>query len=154
MKNQFTPTKSLLKILNRLLKPYYAQKEERLLILEQIVSQFSGKDSLKFIVNDEFYLILVQNSLNHSAHKRYPGSPFPYLSNVEKFYSSLGDYNTDLLKYGLKYRLKEALTETDLIGSHIFLSSHHTFNKKGNAYLYYQYQRLHRYRQRSQITEY
>lgn len=154
MKNQFTPTKSLLKILNRLLKPYYAQKEERLLILEQIVSQFSGKDSLKFIVNDEFYLILVKNSLNHSAHKRYPGSPFPYLSNVEKFYSSLGDYNTELQKYNLNYRLKEELRESDQLGSHIFLSSYHNENRKGNNYLYYQYKRLERYRNRHQIIEY
>lgn len=154
MKNQFTPTKSLLKILNRLLKPYYAQKEERLLILEQIVSQFSGKASFKFVLNDEFYLILVKNSINQSCHKRYPGSPFPYLSNVEKFYSSLGDYNTELSKYGLKYRLKEELHESDQLGSHIFLSSYHNYNKKGNTYLYYQYKRLERYRNRHQITEY
>jgi len=81
---------NLIKDLNALLKNEIPQKEERLLLIEKLVSQFGRTSSLKYQINEESYLILTKDERITKRLKRYPESPFPLLSTVELFSNSIG----------------------------------------------------------------
>jgi hypothetical protein len=89
--------------------------------------------------------------------KRYEGTPLPLLSNLERFFSSLGALNEELLSYGISTRLKlndDEEIDSSKIGSKIFIVYHSSINSRGNRYLKKQYKRLKEFRHYNKISEY
>lgn len=147
---------NLIKDLNALLKHEIPQKEERLLLIEKLVSQFGKTSSLKYMINEKSYLILTKDERITKRLKRYPESPFPLLSTVELFSNSIGLWNSALLQYGLQTRAKlhDLPNNYSEVGTQIFLIHVNKINLRGNRYLRRQYKRLKAFRSFSKIADY
>jgi hypothetical protein len=86
-----TNNKSLLKELNRILKIYYPEGDQRTQLIVEIISKFSKRESLRYELKDQNYLILSKDKRNKSPKQKYPNSPFPLLPNTEIFGKTLGE---------------------------------------------------------------
>lgn len=87
--------------------------------------------------------------------KKYKNSPFPLLSNIEYFSNSIGEWNSELLQYGIKARHKDKDYKSEgQAGIRIHLIKYDTLNNKNNRYLIRQYQRLEKYRECNEIHNY
>jgi len=149
-------TNQLLRNLDRILQKYHLSKEERTLQIEMITTQFSKKTFLKYPLDENAFLILSKNERKLKNLKRYEGSPLPLLSSLEEFSQTIGDYNDDLLKYGIKTRekLHDNLNPLSEIGINIHLAFYKTLNSRGNWYLIKQYKRLRKLRKQNSISCY
>lgn len=147
---------SILHDLNRILKHYIANPEERKLQVDQIILQYSRNSFIKYPLDAKAYLILSKDERNLLHKKRYSNSPFPLLSNMERFSKTIGSWNEELQLFGLKTREKllDHSDNTDLVGNQIHLCYFHTHNNKANKYLKRQYRRLEKYRSQLSITNY
>lgn len=149
-------TNQLLRNLDRILQKYHLSKEERTLQIEMIATQFSKKNFLKYPLDENAFLILSKNERKLKSLKRYEGSPLPLLSSLEEFSQTIGDYNEELLKYGIKTREKLHDNPNPLseIGVNIHLAFYKTLNSRGNWYLIKQYKRLRKLRKQNSISCY
>jgi hypothetical protein len=111
-----------------ILKGYDFSTEELNSHLLSITHQFKGKSQIHYKLNDKSYLTLTKDNRKETVSKRYPNSPFPYLSNVEKFRNTVGQWNSSLQEYKIKTRLKlgdeigTSLNSNESIGTHVYLS--------------------------------
>ena len=149
-------TTQIIRDLDRILKHYIAEPEIRKLQVNQILLHYSKKSYIKYSLDDRAYLILSKVERKLNCLKRYKNSPFPLLSNLERFSQTIGSWNEELLQFGLKTRekLRDHAANEDLVGTKIYLSFYHTENSKCNAYLKRQYRRLEKYRSSKNITAY
>jgi len=150
-----TTNTNLLSILNNILKPHLKGDERKSLIQNLMTQLKSGKD-VKYRLSDHTFLILSKEERSIQTLRRYPSSPFPLLSVVEVFRSSIGSLNKDLLSYGIPSRLKwkdDSLLTED-ISTHVFLIKSDTMSSSGNNYLKKQYKRLFSYRQAKRYLDY
>lgn len=139
--------------LNTLLKNYYVNGIERSQKIKDIVTSYEGRSSLHYQINEHTSLILDKNERRINRLRKYRDSPFPYLSNIELFSITVGDYDTSLEEYGLKIRSKRvSLTEDP--GTIIYVLKYHTINGRGNQFLKRQYKKLESYRNTHQIKKY
>lgn len=138
------------------MKNYYPDKKERKTLIKDLVHQFEGKSSLKYVLTNNITLILLKDQRKLNSLRRFKDSPFPFLTNIECFSSSLGDWNQELLSFGIKSRIKyDDLTNyPSEYGSHIHLVKLDSINSRGNRYLHRQYLRLTTYRQINDVTRY
>jgi len=91
--------------------------------------------------------------------RKYPQSPFPLLTNLERFSNTVGGWNTELQEFGIQSRLKEG--DEHLLPGHepnvgimVHLAYYGTLSSSGNRYLRHQYSRLESYRLAGRITSY
>lgn len=149
---------NLLRNLSRILKSSGLTDEKLKHHLETIALDFSGNRTfLKYPLDDNSYLILSKSERKLRSLRKYRGSPFPLLANVELFSSSVGQFNQDLLSFGIKTREKfqdNPLTESTALGTHIFLVHYQSANGQGNHYLRRQYRRLETHRRLNRIDRY
>lgn len=131
------------------MKLYIKDAEERQLIIIDILKGFDKKTVYKYKLSDQSFLILTQDERKTSNLRRYTDSPFPLLMNLEEYSISLGDWNKEMLKHGLKCRakLKDPGLISEAISTQIKLIYYNSPSSKGNHYLKRQYKRLARYRQ-------
>lgn len=143
--------------MNQILKPYVESKPERLVLIQHLLTQFEKQSSYRYLLQEDpkIYLILSRDErLVRNSHK-YSNSPFPLLSTVEVFRTSIGSWNEELLEYGLRTRQKYGdSSDPSTIGSHIYLIHTSTITSTGNNYLKRQYKRLFNYRARGDINSY
>lgn len=156
IKGNFKVTITIIKQLDLLLKNYYPDKKERKTLIKDLVHQFEGKASLKYVLTNNITLILLKDQRKLTSLRRFKDSPFPFLTNIECFSSSLGDWNQDLLSYGIKSRLKfdDLTTSSFHPGVKIHLLKLDSINSRGNRYLHRQYARLSTYRKTNNISRY
>ena len=146
----------LLPDLRRILKKYYPDREIRETILKELLNKFQKMTELKYQLNSEASLILRRDERKPSWKQRYYDSPFPLLSCVERYQNSIGCWNEELKRYGLKSRHKINDTKDllSLSGTHIYILHSHSINLICNKYLKSQYKRLERYRKEHSINSY
>jgi len=140
--------KKLIQVLEKILTQYL-QDSNPLNVsyhLKEILKEFGHKSYLKYKLDSGSYLILTKDSRKIQSYKRYYDSPFPLLGNLEVFSTTVGEWNNELKKYGLKTRSKANEHPTTLVGTKIHLCYYDTLNSKGNRYLRQQYKRLNLYR--------
>jgi hypothetical protein len=138
---------------------YIPEKEERIILIEKIVSQFVKRKIIFHRLNDNSYLILSKDERKIKNLKRYENSPLPLFSNLESFSCSIGDFNEELLQYGITSRLQygDLNSETETlytIGSKIHLVYYKTLTARGNRYLRRQYHRLREFRHYKNVSGY
>ena len=151
-----TTSNSILRTLNRLLKPYVSDVESRKGLIDLLVKKFEDRSYLKYELDNHKFLILSKDERKLNSLRRYPGSPFPLLRNLEGFSITTGEWNKELIEYGIQTRekLDDHESNGSLVGSHIYLVCYKTLNGKGNKYLKRQYKRLNHYRSHSHWSEY
>jgi hypothetical protein len=89
-----------------ILKGYNFNKEDLNLHIKNITDQFQSKETIYYKLDPQSYLILSKDQRKMGNRNRYTNSPFPLLSNVDKFRNTVGQWNSSLLDYGIKTRLK------------------------------------------------
>ena len=121
-----------------------------------MISQFTGKDYLKFELNEETHLILLRDKRSKPPSKRWQDTPFPLLSNCEEFSSTLGEYAEELQAYGIRTRAKydDQLPLEVISSTHIYMSYHTNVNTQSNRYLRKQYSRLRKYSKNNETEAY
>lgn len=146
---------NLLYNLNSILKPYIPDSSIRKLKISQIAHQFSKESFLKYPLSDSSYLILTKDERKVKSLRRYNESPFPLLSNLECFRNTISNWNSELLKYGIKSRSKlHEPSNSSSPSSQLYLVYYKTLNSRGNHYLKTQYKRLFHYRRTLNISSY
>jgi len=124
--------------------------------IKKILSEFQGQKTLKYNLTKESYLLLTHEERNIPPYKRYAKSPLPFISNMDKFRCSLGEYNEELEEYGLQTRKK--YNDTDPcdkeLGTHIFLVHYNSKVGRCNKYLKRQYKRLEQFKEVNEIDQY
>lgn len=140
--------------MERILRNYIKEEEEIKILLENLISSFSKRTTLKYSINDKTYLILSKDERKVSHLRRYKDTPLPLLSNLEEFSNSPGEWNESLLEYGLKSRLKLKDSESSEVGTKIHVAFNQTLNSQGNQYLRRQYERLRVLRKQLKIRAY
>lgn len=151
-----TTNKSLFKEITKILKNYYPEATQRTEILEYIIPRFEKEGYYRYPLDEFTSLILLKDQRAINSSKRFEASPFPYLTNVEYFKNTVGEWNQDLQHFGIKTRSKwkEVDHLPSICGSHIHLALSNTPSSRGNKYLKKQYKLLSNYRQHSAISEY
>jgi len=148
----------LLQNLDRILTNYHLPKEERTLQIKKIVEQFTNRTFLKYDLDGKAFLILCKDERKIKHLRRYENAPFPLLSSLEDFSCYVGQWNEELLQYGIKTREKNDDKKNPPspldIGIKIHLAYYKTLNSKGNNYLRKQYRNLEILRETSQIIKY
>jgi hypothetical protein len=86
-----TKTNNLVLKLERILRNYIKEEEELKILLENLISSFSKRTTLKYSLNDKTYLILSKDERKVSHLRRYKDTPLPLLSNLEEFSNSHGE---------------------------------------------------------------
>ena len=102
-------------------------------------------------------IILLQDERDPKYRlRKFKNSPYPYISNLEYFSTSIGSWNKELASYGIKSRLKKGDEKTpeDTLGVRIHLIQHSSINYRCNNYLHRQYKRLQFLRQTNAISKY
>ena len=119
------------------------------------MNSLQGKSSFRYELSSTLSLHLIKDGRKLTRLRRFQNSPFPFLSNVEFFSCSVGNWNYELKKYGIKTRTtaKDHATPESW-GTKIFLVRQDTILSSGNSYLRKQYRRLQHYRNYGIITEY
>lgn len=135
------------------MKSYYSLKPERESKLKDILTQFGETSCLKYSLDNHTSLILTKDERSLNSKRRFKNSPFPLLTNIEYFSSSVGDWEQDLLDYGLRIRQKH-LTPESTLGIRIHLIKLDSINSRGNRYLKRQYNSLKRYRDHRDYARY
>lgn len=147
---------SILKSLNKLLKPYYPELTGRKELINQIIKEYKNQEHLKISLDSKNSLILTKDVRKTNLSGKYLESPFPFLTTLESFSTTLGDWNSELADYGIKSRFKlndpEALTQSVGIKIHLIKTSRET--SKCNLYLRRQYSRLESLRKQGGILAY
>lgn len=150
----------LIQNLDRILKSYDIKVDERKLHIANITAQFCNNRSfLKYPLDTNTFLILTKDERKVKHLRRFKNSPFPLLSNLEKFVNTVGSWNLELEAFGIKTRLKindptpSELKDKD-VGTQIHLVCYQTANSKGNHYLKRQYLRLKLLRKELKIQAY
>lgn len=135
---------------------YYPDLIERQQLIHDLIHQFCDKPSLKYSLSNHSSLLLLKDEIKLSSLRRFEGSPFPLLTNIELFSSSIGGFNEELMSYGIKTRSKfgDPTSHPNTYGSQIYLVYHDSPSSRGNRYLKRQYRRLNFYRDSSQIIKY
>lgn len=107
-------------------------------------------------LDQEAFLLLTPEEINIPTNKRYSNSPFPYISNLDKFRSSVGDFNEELEAYGIPAIKKFNETQPCYkdLGTHVYLAYYSTKVSRCNKYLKRQYTRLKHYRMTSDVASY
>lgn len=140
----------LLKNLSKILKDYYPDPLTRRRVVKDIAHQFDMKPHVEYSLTNQVTLLLSKDERNLTKLRKYKDSPFPFLSNMELFSNSVGSWDEELQKYGIKSRSKTGLD----VGNRIYLIKYSSVCGRGNRYLRNQYNRLHRYRETHQINKY
>lgn len=83
--------KTLLRHLETILKSYYSLKTERDSKLKDILTQFGETSCLKYSLDNHTSLVLTKDERSLNSKRRFKNSPFPLLTNIEYFSSSVGD---------------------------------------------------------------
>ena len=119
------------------------------------MTKFEKASSLKYLLSDQTYLILSKDERQVRKLRKYYSSPLPLLSGIEVFKTSTGEWNEELMNYGIKARAKygESPNPSD-IGSQIFVIYYDSINSLSNRYLKKQYKRLTKYRDQGDIALY
>jgi len=147
----------LIPVLTKMLKTSSCLKEKELnSTISNIIKAFDNTQCLVWPLDNTSYLVLSHDSRNVSNKKRHKNSPFPYLSSMEEFSNTIGDWNEELASFGITARKKYGDTdlEGEILGTRITLSRTTSLNLKSNQYLKRQYNRLAQYRNNSQTSEY
>lgn len=137
----FRNATTLLKQLNHILKPYLPSPSERKQKIRQLVKELHLTGSLVYQITSTHSLILRQNERGELPKRKHKDSPFPYLVNIELFSNSIGGWNEDLRKYGIKARARH-LEPSPTSNSQIYLYDVTSITSRGNSYLRRQYSRL------------
>lgn len=144
--------------MSRILKSYGLKDEVLQHHLESIAQQFSGnRKFLKYELDHNSYLILTTDERKLCNFRKYRNSPFPLLSNLELFSNTVGQWNQDLLSFGIKTREKyhdNPETKRLNLGTKIHLVLFQSPNQKGNKYLRTQYSRLEKLRRTGDTKQY
>lgn len=151
-----TIVRTLTENLELILTKYPLTVEEREIHLKRIIRLYTAHGKLRYRLDESSYLILSIESRETQKSKRYPKSPFPLLSNVEVFSTSIGSYNEELLSHGIKSRgkLNEPLSLNGEPNALIYISHYTNLNLKCNKYLRQQYKRLSYLRSSRQYSAY
>ena len=147
---------TIIKNLERILKVYYPKPKELNSKVQEILLKFEDQGYLRYSLTGRESLILLKDERD-SPYKlrKYRLSPFPFVTNLELFSTTVGEWHQELLDYGIKSRLKSPEGQpTSRIGTHIFLIENHNVNSSCNWYLKKQYRRLESYRETSNYTAY
>jgi hypothetical protein len=113
----------LLKDLDKILKNYILKKENRILLIESIASQLEKRKFLRYRLTDQYYITLTKDERKIKSLRKYEGTPFTLLYNLESFSTSRGAWNKELIEYGIKTRAKyeDEIHTLSEIGSRIHL---------------------------------
>jgi len=147
----------LIPVLTKMLKSSSCLTEKELnSTLSSILNAFNNTQYLVHPLDNTTYLVLSHDSRDVSNKKRFKNSPFPFLSSLEEFSNTIGDWNEELEVFGIKARKKYGDTDLpgEILGTRIHLCRTTSINLKSNQYLKRQYQRLSHYRSTSNISEY
>jgi len=137
------------------LKESFPEKSERLSVKEDLLKKLENESYVKYNLPNNTSLILSKEIRKVSKLKRYEDSPFPLLSNIECFNHAPGDWNSELIKYGIKTRHKlDDHQSAGESGVQVFLIKYSTLNNQSNKYLLKQYKRLRKFRDKREITKY
>jgi len=135
------------------LKSYYSLKKDRTSKIKDIITQFGENSFIKYSLDLTTSLILTKDERSLNTKRRFKNSPFPKLSNIEYFSSSAGDWDQELLSYGIQTRSKTTNLNTSL-GIRIHLIKIDSVNCRGNRYLNRQYNGLKRKRDNKDYLRY
>lgn len=145
----------LIKQLERILKVYYPDKSELFMHIRHILLEFEAKGYCKYsLTGDESIILLKDNRKPPFKLRKFPDSPFPYLSNLEYFGIVAASWNEELLKYGIKTRSKSDDYPHCAGGTRIHLIQNWSLNYRCNQYLRNQYKRLRYYREHHSYLRY
>lgn len=126
--------------------------------VEAILKEFTTNGRfLKYSLNLNSYIILTKDERTIQHLRRYRKSPFPLLSNIERFSNTIGRWNDELMKFGIKSRAKyDDPSELSLenLGTRVHLVYYNTPSFKGNQYLLRQYKLLSGLRRNHEIASY
>lgn len=117
-----------------------------------MIKKFDKVSRIVYPLPNKRYITLQKDDKAMSGKTRYNGSPFPLLTNIEFFRNSVGEWNKELLEFGIKTRNK--YNKEQLVGTHIYLSYEDRNTNRINSYLKRQYRRLCLYQKSYRITEY
>lgn len=124
-------------------------------MISYLLRQFERCTTLRYHLTRNSSLILSKDERSLNKFRRYKSSPFPLLSNIEYFCSSVGEMNTELAKFGILSRSKINDKNSKVIpGTKVHILYHDSANAKGNKYLRKQYARLESYRRKHHIQFY
>lgn len=117
------------------------------------------KSYLKYNLDDRAYIILSLDERDLEPSRKYYQSPFPLLTNLERFSNTVGGWNTELQEYGIQCRLKFGDQPKPFgvefnVGTLIHLAYYGTLSSRGNRYLKTQYKRLESYRSSGSVSSY
>jgi len=147
--------KKLLKHLDLLLKSSFPDSLDRQSVKENLLKKLETKDFVRLKLPNKTSLILTKDERKLKNLHRFSDSPFPLLSNIEFYSSSLSEWNTELLKYGIKARHKHKdLHSSAQSGIQVYLTNQDNLNTHSNRYLRDQYNRLKNYRTKKEILQY
>lgn len=138
----------LLQKLNNMLAIYFVEEEARMLFINKLLARFERSSSLEISLNPSTKLILSRDTREKNLKRRFPDSPFPFLVNMDCYSNTIGEYNEELLQYGLHTRekLDDHINNSCQVGTHIQIILLENISCKGNQYLKKQYKRLKHYR--------
>jgi hypothetical protein len=134
---------------------YFVEEEARMLFINKLLARFEKQVSLEINLTPNIKLILSRDIRAKNKHKKYENSPFPFLVNMDCYSNTIGEYNSELLSFGLQTRekLDDHADNSSLVGNHVQLILIENLCGKGNTYLRKQYKRLMKYRE-SDISSY
>jgi len=147
----------LIPVLTKMLKTSSCLTEKELnSTLSSILNAFNNTQYLVHPLDNTTYLVLSHDARNASNSKRFKDSPFPYLSSLEEFSNTIGDWNEELEYFGIKARKKYGDTDQphSILGCRIHLSRTTSITYQSNQYLKRQYERLLTYRMSNRIDQY
>lgn len=136
------------------MKEYILEAQARKILRQEILLQFEKHSFYSYRVSDQVTLILSKDSRTLKPHRKYKNSPFPFLTNVSYFSSSVGSWNEELREYGIKHRTKEGDPSPQAVNTRIYLVKLDSISTRGNKYLKRQYKRLEDMRNQGQVTAY
>ena len=132
---------TIIKQLHQILKAYFPNLREREVAIRSMVKEFHLTGSLVYRITSTHSLILRQDERGELPKRKHKDSPFPYLVNIELFSNSIGGWNEDLKRYGIKARARHLEPSTSS-NSQIYLYDVTSITSRGNSYLRRQYSRL------------
>jgi hypothetical protein len=146
----------LLPVLDEFLSLLYPDSSLRKCKIKEIVADFQNKKIMMYRLDGDSYVILTHEERNLPPYKRYINSPFPYISNLDKFRSSVGEFNEELENFGIttKTKYKDTLSANRECGTYIFLGRYSSKINRCNRYLKRQYTRLDKLRSAAQTSSY
>jgi len=119
-------------------------REVRESIIKSLIVKFERVGRVSYPISETTSLHLLKNKDEVRNKGKYPSTPFPLLTNIEYFQTSLGDFNAELLKHGIQTRtLKRDSQQT--YGTQIYLIKEDISAHRINTYLKSQYKRLTKY---------